>query len=74
VFRLPSFASSSVTWHDLLIGTTFLAMPQLPLTLGDAIGAIREENNRLFPDRTVSERLWGTATMFVADFRPIVDS
>src|SRR6185437_15050324 len=54
-FRLPSFALAHITWHDLLIGTTLLALPQLPLTLGNAIIAIREENNRLFPDRAVTE-------------------
>ena len=54
-FRLPSFALLGITWHDLLIGTTLLALPQLPLTLGNAIIAIHEENNRLFPDRSVTE-------------------
>ncbi|HEX9812008.1 MAG TPA: putative sulfate/molybdate transporter [Burkholderiales bacterium] len=55
-FRAPSFALSSITWHDFLIGATFLALPQLPLTLGNAVIAVREENNRLFPDRSVTER------------------
>jgi MFS superfamily sulfate permease-like transporter len=32
-----------------------LAIPQLPLTLGNAVIAIKEENNRLFPDRPVTE-------------------
>ncbi|HVT52228.1 MAG TPA: putative sulfate/molybdate transporter [Dongiaceae bacterium] len=54
--RLPSFALGSVTWHDIVIGTLFLALPQVPLTLGNAIIAITEENNRLFPDRPVTER------------------
>ena len=53
--RLPSFALLGITWHDFLIGTTLLALPQLPLTLGNAIIAIHEENNRLFPDRSVTE-------------------
>jgi hypothetical protein len=60
--RLPSFALSGITWHDLLIGTTFLTLPQLPLTLGNAIIAIREENNRLFPDRAVTESSVATST------------
>ncbi|WP_275097189.1 putative sulfate/molybdate transporter [Sedimenticola hydrogenitrophicus] len=55
-FRLPAFALSELTWADLLTGTLFLALPQLPLTLGNALLAIREENNRLFPDRPVSDR------------------
>ncbi len=60
--RLPDFALRGVTWHDLLIGTTFLALPQLPLTLGNAIIAIREENNRLFPDKAVSENTLAIST------------
>ena len=54
--RLPSFALSSITWSELVVGTLFLALPQVPLTLGNAIIAITDENNRLFPERPVSER------------------
>jgi hypothetical protein len=53
--RLPSFALTTLSWHDLVIGAAFLALPQLPLTLGNAVIAIRDENNRLFPDRSVTE-------------------
>jgi len=61
-FRAPSFALSTLTWHDLAIGAVFLALPQIPLTLGNAIIAIREENNSLFPDRPVSERSVAVST------------
>jgi MFS superfamily sulfate permease-like transporter len=61
-FHVPHFALSGVTFHDLLIGTLFLALPQLPLTLGNALIAICEENNRLFPDRPVTERSVATST------------
>jgi MFS superfamily sulfate permease-like transporter len=54
--RLPRFALASVSWHDMMVATLFLALPQLPLTLGNAIIAITEENNRLFPERPVTER------------------
>jgi MFS superfamily sulfate permease-like transporter len=60
--RLPSFALSDLTVDALLIGAVFLALPQVPLTLGNAIIAITEENNRLFPDRKVSERTVATST------------
>ncbi len=60
--HLPTLALTTVTWHDLLIGTAFLALPQLPLTLGNAVIAIREENNRLFPDRSVTENGIATST------------
>lgn len=60
--RWPSFALGAMSWHELVIGTLFLALPQVPLTLGNAIIAITEENNRLFPDRPVSERKVATST------------
>ena len=60
--RLPSLALSSISWHDLVIGTAFLVLPQLPLTLGNAVIAVREENNRLFPDRLVSENTVALST------------
>jgi MFS superfamily sulfate permease-like transporter len=70
--HLPSFTFSRFTWHDLLIGTTLLAVPQLPLTLGNALIAISEENNRLFPDRPVTEnsvaRSTGLMNLFGAAF------
>lgn len=55
-FRLPSFALSGFTWTDALAGVVFLALPQLPLTFGNAVLAIKEENNRLFPERPISEK------------------
>jgi len=54
--RLPSIALSGVSWNDLVIGTVFLALPQVPLTLGNAIIAVTEENNRQFPDRPVTQQ------------------
>jgi MFS superfamily sulfate permease-like transporter len=61
-FRLPGFALASISWHDLWIGTLFLALPQLPLTLGNAVIAVREENNRLFPHRAVGDGLVAIST------------
>lgn len=55
-FRLPSFVLSDMTWREFAIGAVFLALPQIPLTLGNAVIAVTEENNRLFPDRPVTEK------------------
>ena len=55
-FRLPGFAWQSLSMNDLWVGFILLALPQLPLTFGNAYIAITEENNRLFPDRPVSAR------------------
>lgn len=63
--HLPTMALTTLSWHDLLIGTAFLALPQLPLTLGNAVIALREENNRLFPDRPVTENTIATSTGLV---------
>jgi predicted benzoate:H+ symporter BenE len=61
-FRAPSFALSELTWRDFALGLVFLALPQLPLTLGNAIMATAEENNRLFPDRAVNENKLSSST------------
>jgi MFS superfamily sulfate permease-like transporter len=60
--RLPSFALTDIGPNDLMIGVVFLALPQVPLTLGNAVIAITEENNRLFPDRLVNEGTVATST------------
>lgn len=70
--RLPSFALAGLTWTDVLIGTVFLALPQVPLTLGNAIIAITEENNRLFPDRPVTEKKVAISTGIMNLFAPLI--
>jgi MFS superfamily sulfate permease-like transporter len=60
--RLPTFALTQLTWNDVAMGALFLALPQIPLTLGNAVIAITEENNRLFPDRAVNESRISTST------------
>ncbi len=54
--HLPAFAWPILTWNDLWVGAIFLALPQLPLTFGNALISITDENNHLFPDRPVTER------------------
>ncbi len=61
-FRVPRFALAEITWRDLLLGAVFLTLPQLPLTLGNAIIATREENNRLFSDRPVNDNQLANST------------
>jgi hypothetical protein len=61
-WRFPTFAPAELTWRDFGLGLIFLALPQLPLTLGNAIIATAEENNRLFPHRPVDENKLSTST------------
>lgn len=56
VFQLPHFAWPAIAWTDFVLGVLFLALPQLPMTVGNALIAIRQENNRLFPERALTER------------------
>ena len=55
-FRAPSWTLGTLTWNDVVVGTLFLALPQVPLTLGNAVVATTTQNNRLFPNRAVTER------------------
>ena len=71
-FRLPSFALDSMTWREALIGAVFLALPQIPLTLGNAVLAVTEENNRLFPDRPVTEKKVAISTGIMNLLGPII--
>jgi MFS superfamily sulfate permease-like transporter len=61
--QLPRFTVlSDFGWHDLAVGFFLLALPQLPLTLGNAIIAVSEENNRLFPRHPVKENAVAIST------------
>lgn len=51
--RWPSFALRDLNWSDLLAGAVVLALPQVPLTLGNAVIAITEENNHLLKRRLI---------------------
>ncbi|MCL2865936.1 MAG: SulP family inorganic anion transporter [Lachnospiraceae bacterium] len=57
-FRLPMFnlALGQISRQDILRGILILALPQIPLTLGNSVMAVTAENNRLFPDRPITEK------------------
>jgi predicted benzoate:H+ symporter BenE len=61
-FVIPSFEWQSLTLNDLWLGLVLLALPQLPLTFGNAFISITEENNRLFPNRLVKEQTVALST------------
>lgn len=54
--RLPRIALPAVTGGELLTGVLVLGLPQVALTLGNAVLATVEENNTLFPDRPTTVR------------------
>jgi predicted benzoate:H+ symporter BenE len=68
----PTWALGSLTWRDVVLGAFFVALPQIPLTLSNAIIAIKEENNSLFPDRQVSEKGVSVSTGIMNLLAPMV--
>jgi MFS superfamily sulfate permease-like transporter len=58
-FDLPLRHASA---NDIFVGAVLLALPQIPLTLGNAVIAITEENNRHFPQAPVTVRKVSVST------------
>jgi MFS superfamily sulfate permease-like transporter len=71
-FRWPAFSLGGLNWQTFASGALLLALPQVPLTLGNAIISIRAENNELFPERKVTERKLSITTGLMNLFSPIV--
>ncbi|BAU48901.1 sulfate transporter [Sulfurifustis variabilis] len=60
--RLPAFALGALDGQAFVVGALLLALPQAPLTLGNAVVAITHEHNRLFPARPIGERTVSVST------------
>jgi predicted benzoate:H+ symporter BenE len=52
---LPSWSFSALNWNAVFVGVVLLALPQIPLTLGNAVVGVTEAHNRLFPERQITE-------------------
>jgi predicted benzoate:H+ symporter BenE len=55
-FVPPSWPFANLSWMAVFTGIVLLALPQVPLTLGNAVLAPVEFNNKVFPDRPITER------------------
>jgi hypothetical protein len=53
---------AGLTWDAFVVGVLFIAVPQVPLTLGNAIIGVTEAHNRLFPKRPQSESRFAVST------------
>ncbi len=71
-FHLPAFALGSLKWSDVAAGALFLAIPQVPLTLGNAIIATTAENNEVFPNRKTTEQKLATSTGIMNLISPVI--
>ncbi len=61
-WTLPAFAWPALSWRALELGVLLLALPQLPLTFGNALFAVVDENNRRFPAWPTNERVVALST------------
>ena len=61
-FNAPTWPFQGLTWEAVFVGVVLLALPQVPLTLGNAVIAPVEYSNREFPDRPVTERQAAVST------------
>ncbi len=53
-FRLPELVFGKISWQDIVLGSLILGIPQVPLTLGNAVLGTVAENNELFPEHPVT--------------------
>lgn len=61
-FVPPVWPFGHVSWEAIITGVVMLALPQVPLTLGNAVLAPVEFSNREFPQRPVTERQMAIST------------
>lgn len=61
-FVAPVWPFGTVSWDAVMVGVLMLALPQVPLTLGNAVLAPAEFSNREFPQRPVTERQLAVST------------
>lgn len=62
-FTLP--AIHPMNWSDFLTGFLVLALPQLPLSLGNSILATAQLSNDLYPERNITVRRIGFSYSFL---------
>jgi len=61
-FVPPAWPFAGVSWEAVITGIFMLALPQVPLTLGNAVLAPAEFSNREFPGQPVTERQLAIST------------
>ena len=61
-FKPPAWSFHALSWEAVFVGLVLLALPQVPLTLGNAVIAPVEFNNREFPARPTNERQVAVST------------
>lgn len=70
--QLPGWQLGDMTPSELLVGALLIGLPQVPLTLSNAVIAVTAENNALFPDRPVDEKTVAVSTGLMNSFAPLI--
>lgn len=55
-FEIPALNLQLFNVKEFVAGVVFLALPQIPLTIGNGVMAVVAENNELFPERQITTR------------------
>lgn len=71
-FDFSFFQAKPFTFSEFIKGVFILGLPQIPLTIGNGVIALVEENNRLFPKRPVSIRKISLSTGLLNLFPPFL--
>lgn len=58
-FKPPNFSIPEITFDNILTGFLLLALPQIPLSLGNSIFATNQLVNDYFPDKKISVKKIG---------------
>lgn len=61
-FQVPSWPFENLSWQAAFVGVVLLALPQVPLTLGNAVMAPVEIARQEFPGRHITERHMAIST------------
>lgn len=61
-FVPPAWPFTDLSWTAVFTGVVLLALPQVPLTLGNAVLAPVEFNNKEFPGQPITERRVSVST------------
>lgn len=70
--HLPQWQLGQMTASELLVGALLIGLPQVPLTLSNAVIAVTAENNTLFPDRPVDEKTVAMSTGLMNGIAPLI--
>jgi xanthine/uracil/vitamin C permease (AzgA family) len=71
-FSLPDFSLPDFSYDDIITGLIILAIPQIPLSLGNSIFATNQLVKDLFPDKNITVKKIGLTYSFMNIISPLL--